>query len=110
MADNIFTDPEVRKHATEAKRRLSDVPRILKNDLSDLSATRGAMVGKRLEEMPVTFRKRYIVALSGKRPMKAIEAFCYECICWQRGHVQECTAQACPLWDYRPEQSKAGVL
>jgi len=106
MPDNLFNDPEVRRQAREAKSRLSDVPRILKNDLSHLSPSRKAMAGKRLEEMPVTFRKRYILALSGKRPMKAIEAFCYECIGWQRGHVKSCTAQACPLWPYRPEQGK----
>lgn len=58
----------------------------------------------RLSEMPVSCRKRYLSAMTGKRPLGAIHAFCRECMGWEGlpDSVRSCTAPACPLYPYRP--------
>ena len=99
---------EARRKGQEAKSLLKNVSGILKNALSGLPARQKAQVGARLEEMPVTFRGRYIRAMLGKTPTTAIEAHCYECIGWNRGDVGACTALACSLYPYRPEQGGEG--
>lgn len=34
-------------------------------------------------------------------PLSAIKAFCFECCGYNRNYVKECTAQKCPLWEFR---------
>lgn len=36
----------------------------------------------------------------------ALNAKCWECACYQRKEVTECTAKDCPLWRLRPWQRK----
>ncbi len=39
-------------------------------------------------------------------PMQAIKAFCNECVGGIREDIRNCTSQKCPLWIYRPYQTK----
>lgn len=39
-------------------------------------------------------------------PRAAIKSFCLECCGDDRQAVTECTAYACPLWEYRPYQPR----
>jgi len=34
-------------------------------------------------------------------PLKAIRAFCLECVCWNPHEVDRCTAPFCPLFPFR---------
>ena len=34
-------------------------------------------------------------------PIKAIRAFCSECMCWQPKEIENCTDKLCPLYPYR---------
>ncbi len=45
-------------------------------------------------------------AYSGKSKAAGIKAKCLDCCCWQRVEIELCTTLACPLWPYRPYQSK----
>ena len=58
----------------------------------------------RLREMPETCRNRYVKAMRGRSVASAVKAFCLECMGWSRREVKACTAQACPLYPYRPFQ------
>lgn len=37
-------------------------------------------------------------------PRSAIKAMCLQCVGYVRRDVTECSAEACPLWGYRPYQ------
>lgn len=70
-----------------------------------VEATLHPAVRKRLADMPDSARRGYLRAIQGKAsPRAAIKAFCMECCGWQRDEVRLCTAQACPLYAYRPFQ------
>lgn len=34
-------------------------------------------------------------------PLKAIKAFCFECVGYERNGIKECDAVKCPLWCFR---------
>ena len=36
-----------------------------------------------------------------RSPLKAIRAFCLECMCSQREEIKKCTAPGCPLYEFR---------
>lgn len=74
--------------------------------LGRLDPARKASVAKRLADMPKSARNTYLRAVGGRAPKAAIRAFCRECCGWQRAEVARCTALACPLYVYRPFQSK----
>lgn len=59
---------------------------------------------KRLEEMPNVCRGTYESAMQGKSRKTAVKAFCQECMGWESYQIEirGCTAQACPLYEYRP--------
>lgn len=44
-------------------------------------------------------------------PVKAIRAFCMECVVWQETEVRECTALNCPLYPFRMGKNpgRAGI-
>jgi hypothetical protein len=44
--------------------------------------------------------------LASSSPRAAIKAFCTECVGYDRLAATGCTAYACPLWRYRPFQTK----
>lgn len=52
--------------------------------------------------------KRLLASCWAKKasPRAAIKAFCAECVGYDRDAVAGCTAYACPLWRYRPFQTK----
>lgn len=70
-----------------------------------VEAPQHPVVRKRLADMPDSARRGYLRAIQGKAsPRAAIKMFCTECCGWQRNEVRLCTAQACPLYAYRPFQ------
>lgn len=57
---------------------------------------------KKLKRIPARCRGTYRRACSGRSLRAAIDSFCWECFCWQRSMVADCTALGCPLFPYRP--------
>ena len=58
---------------------------------------------RRLEACPDMYRNGLARCFAKKAsPRAAIKAFCLECMGYDRAGVTECTAYACPLWEYRP--------
>lgn len=57
-------------------------------------------------DFPLTKPLLERVFLGKGSPRQAIKAKCIDCCCWQREEVALCTAEACPLWRYRPFQPK----
>jgi len=56
-----------------------------------------------LEEMPATMRRTYFKAATGEAsPRECIQAFCAECVGWDRASVTECTSIGCSLYLRRP--------
>jgi len=49
-----------------------------------------------------TFKRAY----EGVSRQAAIKAFCIECNGYDPVAVKDCTAPACPLWEYRPGRAK----
>jgi hypothetical protein len=65
----------------------------------------GPAIAKHAAETPQRCRAMYLKAAEGTAsPRAAIKVFCLECVGWQREDVAHCTAQACPLYAYRPFQ------
>jgi hypothetical protein len=86
--------------------------------LNVLSVPRQAAVDRRMNEVPPRFRKLYGAAVTGKAsPREAINAMCGQCLCWEgddgqtlQDAIRCCTSLACPLWAYRPYQSRPTAL
>ena len=63
----------------------------------------------RIQTAPESFRRVLTQAYSGKcSPRAAIKAMCAECNGFDRQAITDCTAYACPLWMFRPFQSRGG--
>jgi hypothetical protein len=78
----------------------------LQNALGALPPGRKSSVLERLAEMPSSYRPMYLKVVLGRASSRvAIKAQCLECVGWERREVVACTAEACPLWAYRPYQS-----
>lgn len=58
----------------------------------------------RIAQIPKAYRAVYKKAMTGKSLRAAVNAFCLECVCWQRLEITNCTAKNCPLYNYRPYQ------
>jgi len=103
MSDRQFT-PEDHAASKEAKAHFHNATPAEIVSKADLDATpeREALIERKLAEMPVTARKRYVTALQGGSREAAITSFCWECMGWVRTEVELCTALACPLYPYRP--------
>jgi hypothetical protein len=57
----------------------------------------------RLETVPPSARGHLIAAWTGNcSPRRAIKANCLECVGFDRDAIRDCTAFACPLWNFRP--------
>lgn len=77
-------------------------------ETASLSAKIDAKRAKRLATVPMSHRKLFERSWTGKPSRKgAVKAFCLECIGFERQAITECTAYACPLWRFRPYQTKA---
>jgi len=63
-----------------------------------------AKVALKLAGMPAKYRGTYKKAMTGKSLRAGANAFCLECVGWQREEVRLCTSPACPLYPYRPYQ------
>jgi len=63
-------------------------------------------VSRKLKGIPSAYRHTYKRAMAGKSLRAAVNAFCLECVCWQREEVKNCTSVDCPLFPYRPYQKK----
>jgi len=73
---------------------------------SRLKGNRAALVEERASQIPESQLTAYLKAVRGKSLRAAVNAFCAECVGWERQAVRECTGLACPLWPYRPFQRK----
>jgi len=52
--------------------------------------------------MPAKYRRLYVRAMTGRSLRAAVNAFCLECVAYQRDEVRHCTAATCPLFAHRP--------
>ncbi|MGA2915457.1 MAG: hypothetical protein ABSE89_05475 [Sedimentisphaerales bacterium] len=59
-------------------------------------------IAQRLAEIPKKYRKIYRKAVETNNKQAAIDAFCLECVCWQKNEVKNCSCPACPLFGVRP--------
>ena len=75
---------------------------ILKDALKQVDPSRSTAVAERLAQMPKHCRGVYLRAVGGKSLRAAVNAFCLECVTWNRAEVARCTALACPLYACRP--------
>lgn len=61
----------------------------------------------RLEQCPASAKGLLMRCWSKKTsPRQAIKAFCHECCGYDRDAIAECTAWACPLFEFRPYQNQ----
>lgn len=65
---------------------------------------RQSKINQRRADVPKIYRGLYDKAVEGKSLRAGVNAFCLECVSWQREEVNRCTATACPLHPYRPYQ------
>ena len=64
---------------------------------------------RRIEQTSAMYRGVMRRALEGKAsPRQAIKAFCLHCVGDVRERVTDCTAYACPLYQYRPYRREEG--
>jgi hypothetical protein len=70
-------------------------------------STDNPKIVQKLADMPMSYRKTYKRAMTGKSLRAATKSFCLECVGWQRNAVARCTSPACPLYPYRPYQEAA---
>jgi hypothetical protein len=60
-----------------------------------------------IQNIPILYRTRHERAMLFKiSPRRAIAAKCYDCCCWDRTEVYQCTAFCCPLYRYRPQKKE----
>ena len=63
---------------------------------------------RRLDDSPVMYAGIVKRAYRGSAsPRVAIKAFCLQCVGYLREDVRNCTADGCPLHEYRPYQDGA---
>lgn len=60
----------------------------------------------RLKQMPTSYRKTYLKAVTGSGRANAVKAMCAECTGYDRKAVGECSDNGCPLWAFRPYRKK----
>ena len=61
---------------------------------------------RKLAAMPASCRRGYLLALTGKSRMRAMDIHCLECAGWNRADVARCESVACALWAYRPFRAR----
>jgi len=72
--------------------------------VSDFCTLRRA---ERLRTLPESKVKLFERVYTGKTaPRTAIKAFCNECLGFMAIDIRNCTAPACPLYEFRPYQVK----
>ena len=68
----------------------------------EMDLPRKQRIARRIAEMPKKYRKIYRKAVEGNNKDAAIQAFCLECVCWQKNEITNCPCLACPLYGLRP--------
>ena len=58
----------------------------------------------RLKTAPSSVRGILKRAWAGNSRKSGVQAFCLECQGFERNEIRNCTAFACPLYEYRPYQ------
>lgn len=109
MNDHRLATEGVRERALAARRQRHSVTGLLTKARLDVTPAQEAKIADRLLEMPVSYRIRYLRAMKGRNPTLAIQAFCRECTGWARAESENCTAPACPLYPYRPQEAATVV-
>jgi len=66
-------------------------------------------IAERRADTPVSCRKNYDKAMSGKSRPAGVKAFCLECMGWDKGEVKACDTVQCPLFPYRPYRKSKTV-
>lgn len=82
----------------------------LKGLLGELDIARQPEVSKKLSQIPKAYKMGYLRAILGGPRSAAIKAFCLECQGWEKAEIKNCSARACPLWNFRPYQSSKEKL
>jgi len=77
------------------------------NEQTKNESQRQAQIEQRRCEIPKSYRGIYDRAVRGRSLRAAINAFCLECVCWQRKEITLCTDLACPLFAVRPYQESS---
>jgi hypothetical protein len=68
----------------------------------EMDLLRKQRIAHRIAEMPKKYRKIYRKAVEDNNKNAAIQAFCLECVCWQKNEIVNCPCLACPLYGLRP--------
>jgi len=68
----------------------------------EMDLLRKQKIARRIAEMPKKYRKIYRKAVEDNNKNAAIQAFCLECVCWQKNEITNCSCLACPLYGLRP--------
>jgi len=53
-----------------------------------------------------SYRRQWDKAIRKESMRAAVNIKCLDCMCWQAAEVKRCEIVTCPLWRYRPYQSK----
>jgi len=53
-----------------------------------------------------SYRRQWDKAIRKESMRAAVNSKCLDCMCWQAAEVKRCDITTCPLWRYRPYQSK----
>ena len=100
-AENLVKARAARKGNSARKSRA----KLLQETTCHLKGARVSAVEQRASQVPERALSTYLKAVRGRSLRAAADAFCMECVCWQRKEVRNCTSLACPLWPYRPYQT-----
>ena len=94
---------EDRQKAAAAKDLRKDCVKLLEHGGISVETAHGAAVMRRCLQIPVSLRNIYVAAVQGDSPTSGIQAFCFECVGWERSEAVNCTVLHCPLHPYRPK-------
>lgn len=70
--------------------------------------SRSEQIAKRLSNMPSTCKGAYRKAVNHKSMRAAVNSQCLECIGYVRKEISVCSDLGCPLYSYRPFQTRSG--
>lgn len=84
------------------------MPKVSKNNLRDAGSLTAEQVRRLawVQNNAPSKARAFIRAYDGKSPAAGIKAQCLDCVGCDVSAIRECTADACPLWRYRPYQQK----
>ena len=92
---------QMQDRAAETRKSIKSDKRLkmlVDKELSNLTEVHKEKILKKLKNIPVSYRLRYVTAMKGKSRRTAINVFCSECMGYSR---DECYCQTCPLYLYK---------